>query len=860
MAYGFSAAITIDHTKVAGGSDLSNFPVLVKQTLAVFKTVGNGGQVQNSNGYDIAFFSDSGLTTQLKHETEKYVASTGEVVYWVKIPTLSHSSDTVIYMAWGDSGVTTDQSDKNNVWDSNFKGVFHLPDGTSLSANDSTSNANNGSITGAVATTGKIGGGGSFDGVDDQITFGHIFGLGATSWVISGWVNLASTSLKGVFAKVGGQMNGASIGVGNSTHDNPGNNLIGGVDGLAWNATSTSIGTGWHHWALKINSSGQLELFLDGAKVYTGAASIVTPTIGGAYFGGFDATAGGGTPRFVNGLFDEIRVSNVARTDGWIETEYNSQSSPSTFYSIAIPDTTAPSDVTLGSTTALSATSARFAFTPATDDVGVAGLNWEFDTVNTFNSGNLIQEFVGSNSSPRDKTGLLAGRRWYGRAKAKDTATPTPHLSTNWSNTVYVDLPPTLNTATPLNNAVIGVPFSQTLSKTGDDGTFEIRSGAPSGMTIDDETGEITWDNPDPLGEIEDIVVRYTVTASGLYAEVTYSITVVPAIITPVSRWSKLNLVPLKDSLFWNALDVAEDAASIGDFSGNGNELEVASSAPVLQTDVINGKPGIYFDGTNNPLKFEAEITLKHLFLVAKFDGATFTGNEGLLSGVAETSILRGNGAASTKFENLSIGSGYVYRKNFVTFTESTQNAPMNSFAILELVFPDGIELDGIQIGQDLDDGDKFKGWFIEQIGYGEVQDDCNRRSIYEYFALKFWLWRYKSDNYPYFPFVFNRSSKHRSTDLAEVSEAEGMRGSDRVVRYLDDAPLQSYDLEFNYRFYLEYLTTVQFLNERRLHLPFWIEDIERTFERRMTRITDLTDNGNGSAYKFDYSFGVKDY
>lgn len=352
-----------------------------------------------------------------------------------------------------------------------------------------------------------------------------------------------------------------------------------------------------------------------------------------------------------------------------------------------------------------------------------------------------------------------------------------------------------------------------------------------------------------------------TTDSLGQTAEVTKTIETVANLPFPESRWSKLNLVPLKDSLFWNALDVAEDATEIGDFSGNDNKLAVASSAPVLQTDVINGKPGVYFDGTNNPLKFTTDLTLKHLFLVAKFDGATFTGNEGLLSGVAATSILRGNGNTTTKFANLAIGSGFVYRKDFVTLTESTQNAPMNSFAVIELVFPAGIELDGIQIGQDTSNtGRKWKGWFVEQIGYGEVQDDCATKAIYEYFALKFWLWRYKSDNYPYFPFVFNRSSKHRSTELAEISEAEGLRGSDRVVRYLDDAPLHSYDLEFNYRFYLEYLATVQFLNERRLHLPFWIEDIERTFERRMTRTTELTDNGYGSAYKFDYNFGVKDY
>lgn len=405
-----------------------------------------------------------------------------------------------------------------------------------------------------------------------------------------------------------------------------------------------------------------------------------------------------------------------------------------------------------------------------------------------------------------------------------------------------------------------GSPIIAEDTSTGGSGTVS-RTWKIDGFTVIPSNGNYANPQFDGLLSVGTHTIRLEVSNAGGsdYKELTF--TVVAAIVVPTSRWSKLNLVPLKDSLFWNALDVAEDATEIGDFSGNDNKLAVASSAPVLQTDVINGKPGVYFDGTNNPLKFTTDLTLKHLFLVAKFDGATFTGNEGLLSGVAATSILRGNGNTTTKFANLAIGSGFVYRKDFVTLTESTQNAPMNSFAVIELVFPAGIELDGIQIGQDTSNtGRKWKGWFVEQIGYGEVQDDCATKAIYEYFALKFWLWRYKSDNYPYFPFVFNRSSKHRSTELAEISEAEGLRGSDRVVRYLDDAPLHSYDLEFNYRFYLEYLATVQFLNERRLHLPFWIEDIERTFERRMTRTTELTDNGYGSAYKFDYNFGVKDY
>jgi methylaspartate ammonia-lyase len=37
---------------------------------------------------------------------------------------------------------------------------------------------------------------------------------------------------------------------------------------------------------------------------------------------------------FGGGTLDEVRVSSTARSAGWIATEYNNQSSPSTFYTV----------------------------------------------------------------------------------------------------------------------------------------------------------------------------------------------------------------------------------------------------------------------------------------------------------------------------------------------------------------------------------------------------------------------------------------------------------------------------------------------------------------------------------------------
>jgi len=55
-------ALRIDHTKVAGTSNLANFPVLVSVTDANLKTVANGGNVGKSDGTDILFTASDGAT------------------------------------------------------------------------------------------------------------------------------------------------------------------------------------------------------------------------------------------------------------------------------------------------------------------------------------------------------------------------------------------------------------------------------------------------------------------------------------------------------------------------------------------------------------------------------------------------------------------------------------------------------------------------------------------------------------------------------------------------------------------------------------------------------------------------------
>jgi hypothetical protein len=129
--------------------------VLISGTFADLATTANGGNVQNSQGYDIVFTSDATGQHPLPFEQESYSATTGAINYWVQVPTLSHTSDTAVYMFYGNSSITTDQSAKASVWDANYQGVWHLANGITLNASDTTSNANNGTINGSISAAGR---------------------------------------------------------------------------------------------------------------------------------------------------------------------------------------------------------------------------------------------------------------------------------------------------------------------------------------------------------------------------------------------------------------------------------------------------------------------------------------------------------------------------------------------------------------------------------------------------------------------------------------------------------------------------------------------------------------------------------
>lgn len=338
---GYKRAITIDHTKVSN-SDQTNFPVLFSGTyngsggILDLRTEANGGRVSNSNGYDILFYSDSSLRTPLDFERVFWNATTGECEFWVKVPTVSASVDTTIYISYGTPSINQDRSTQT-IWDTNYKGIYHLKDGTTLSVSDST-NQNNGTNNGATATTGKIDGGTAVDGTQYIIaksTGGIIAGV---NWTISVWMNTTVTFIgpqRAIYSeRASSGTDIIKLDFQDSTSQTQAFITLRNDNGtLLQTRGATSINDGIWHYVVGVKSGTSVFLYVDGNQDNTTGVWGGTDSYTDSLQSWIGADPGDTNSRFLGSL-DEVRLSTSARSADSIKTEYNNQNNPSSFYSI----------------------------------------------------------------------------------------------------------------------------------------------------------------------------------------------------------------------------------------------------------------------------------------------------------------------------------------------------------------------------------------------------------------------------------------------------------------------------------------------------------------------------------------------
>jgi len=320
-------------TQVAG--DLSYFPVLVSTLDTDLR------DKTQDDGDDILFMGEVGVANKLYHEIEHYDGSTGKLVTWLNIPSVSHDEDTVLYMYYGNPGCSSQQVPER-VWDSNYQAVWHLSeDGTGLRY-DSTSHYRHGTPYNYDGDEGiddgMIDGADDFDGNNDHIRTGVSFDYEYRT--ITFWFNTdgkpssdpydeiisqdadtlqygsfaASIQFDGIHAKAGGE-------------SSPPAAFIYNIDIHSW------------YMVHLVRNGPVTEFYVNGNLEDTnvsgnhGSSSNPNKNLVIAARRCHDRT--------FDGTLDEIRISNIASSSAWISTEYNNQNDPSSFLSFG-PEETGP--------------------------------------------------------------------------------------------------------------------------------------------------------------------------------------------------------------------------------------------------------------------------------------------------------------------------------------------------------------------------------------------------------------------------------------------------------------------------------------------------------------------------------------
>lgn len=316
-------------------ADLTDFPVYVdlNDLPASFHT-----NVNQTDARDIRVTKGDG-TTELPREIVFYNATSdiGEL-HFKYSGTLFDTTDTDVYIYYGNAGASdygaTDTYGRNNVWDSNYIGVYHLHESSgthysSTGSHDSTSVA----VTQQGANIGQLYTADEFASTND-ISFAddNAYSINTTNqFSAEAWVKVDSLSARQEPLNKGTSSNyewGLRIETSGSLR--PTIYTSSGGDHMTCIASSQVSTSTWYYLVLTSN------LTTPRTEVYNNGTSVCNDTTtSGSYTNGTSAMRIGERADFSNdtdGTIDEVRFSDVARSSAWVSTQYNNQYSPGTFF------------------------------------------------------------------------------------------------------------------------------------------------------------------------------------------------------------------------------------------------------------------------------------------------------------------------------------------------------------------------------------------------------------------------------------------------------------------------------------------------------------------------------------------------
>jgi hypothetical protein len=291
------------------------------------------------NGDDIRFNFNN---TSLPYWIESWDSgATHKFSVWAKVPSIAASGDTVIYLYYGNSGLTA-ASDFDNTFtkDSGFSGLaaqWHMDEGSGTFIADSSGNTNDGTITDAVwlaADGGRwfdradvnfsAGGSLSFNGTTAYVTVPDNDSLDVGSITIGVWIKTSSdvtTTTQFIVSKWTeiGNLRSYALGSLNGKirfYTSPDG---GSIDQDILVSTSTLIADTWYHIAVTSNVTNK-KIFINGTLDVSSIAGTYNINAGvnatsDLYVGIYDLAI----KNYYKSIIDEVSIYNTALTENQIK-------------------------------------------------------------------------------------------------------------------------------------------------------------------------------------------------------------------------------------------------------------------------------------------------------------------------------------------------------------------------------------------------------------------------------------------------------------------------------------------------------------------------------------------------------------
>ena len=314
-SWGYKKKLTFDNSDVY--EDLTDFPVMVKLDTFIldFDKADSGASLR---------FVEAESNDTLPYEIESWDNVGDTAIIWVNVPLIrANSASDYIWMYYGNSS-GADTQDTEAVWDDNFVMVQHLQESPANDVAghlDSTSNDNDGTpknfgdtSLSTTNTTGQIDGADIFDGGNDYVNCGNVSSPGEIT--VEAWIRATltgDTQQRVVDKSTSGNGTG-----GYALSVNTDSTIHWALDGNSNTTADTIAANEWIYVAATANGTQErvyvngaiLETFSNGYTPGSSAASL--------WIGNSSSTS----LRHFKGTIDEVRLSDVARSDSWIYAQY----------------------------------------------------------------------------------------------------------------------------------------------------------------------------------------------------------------------------------------------------------------------------------------------------------------------------------------------------------------------------------------------------------------------------------------------------------------------------------------------------------------------------------------------------------